>query len=142
RDVLMASLETSLSLMNTDHVDLIQLHNPLPEDQERYDIIGTLKEMQSQGLTRSMGISTTLPEIVDFLATGAFDVFQLPYSALEPDHRDVITQIAKAGAGTVIRGGIGEGAPWTDHYRRERHVQVQQRWRQANIDGIGAGIPS
>jgi aryl-alcohol dehydrogenase-like predicted oxidoreductase len=38
-----------------------------------------------------------------------FDAFQIPYSAAERDHEQVITDAAAAGAGTIVRGGVGGG---------------------------------
>jgi len=40
---------------------------------------------------------------------GVFDLFQIPYSALQRDHENVIARASKAGAGILIRGG---GRPW------------------------------
>ena len=42
---------------------------------------------------------------------GVFDVFQIPYSALERDHEGWITKAAEAGVGIVIRGGVALGEP-------------------------------
>ena len=41
---------------------------------------------------------------------GVFDVFQIPYSALQPEHEQLISDAAAAGGGTVIRGGVVKGA--------------------------------
>ena len=41
---------------------------------------------------------------------GVFDVFQIPYSAVQRDHEELITEAADAGAGTFIRGGAARGA--------------------------------
>ncbi len=40
-----------------------------------------------------------------------FDVFQIPYSALERQHENLITRAAQAGAGIIIRGGVARGEP-------------------------------
>ena len=40
-----------------------------------------------------------------------FDVFQIPYSALERQHENLITQAGQAGAGTIIRSGVARGEP-------------------------------
>ena len=42
---------------------------------------------------------------------GVFDVFQIPYSAMEREHEAIIAAAAEAGAGIVIRGGAAKGAP-------------------------------
>jgi len=40
---------------------------------------------------------------------GVFDVLQIPYSALQPEHEDTIAAAARAGMGIVIRGGVAKG---------------------------------
>jgi len=104
-------LEESLRDLGTDHVDILQLHNPTPEDVEENGCIETLQEIKAKGLTRFIGVSSVLPHLEKHLATGAYDVFQIPYSALEPEHHDIITKIAEAGGGTIIRGGVAKGEP-------------------------------
>ena len=42
---------------------------------------------------------------------GGFDVFQVPYSALERDHEGWISKSAEAGVGIIIRGGVARGEP-------------------------------
>jgi len=39
---------------------------------------------------RFVGISATLPHLLDHIATGVFDVFQIPYSAVEREHEAAI----------------------------------------------------
>lgn len=104
-------LEESLRDLGTDYVDILQLHNPTPEDVEENGCIETLQEIKAKGLTRFIGVSSVLPHLEKHLATGAYDVFQIPYSALEPEHHDIITKIAEAGGGTIIRGGVAKGEP-------------------------------
>ena len=38
-----------------------------------------------------------------------FDAFQIPYSALNREHEEWITNAHVAGAGTIIRGGVSKG---------------------------------
>ena len=60
---------------------------------------------------RWIGISTTLPHLPTYLEWGVFDIFQIPYSALERDHEGWITKAAEAGIGIAIRGGVAMGEP-------------------------------
>ena len=63
---------------------------------------------------------------------GVFDVFQIPYSAVEREHETAIAAASAAGAGIVIRGGAAKGAPATD-----KHTGLQwERWRQARLDEV------
>jgi aryl-alcohol dehydrogenase-like predicted oxidoreductase len=65
-------------------------------------------EARQQGF---VGMSGTFPNLRDHIAMGVFDVFQIPYSAVEREHEDAITRAAEAGAGIVVRGGAAKGAP-------------------------------
>ena len=51
------------------------------------------------------------PDLETFLKWDVFDVFQVPYSALEQEHEQWITKISKSNSGTIIRGGIAQGEP-------------------------------
>ena len=49
KENLFRGLHESLERMRTDHVDLMQLHNPSVEDCESGDLVSTLQEMKDQG---------------------------------------------------------------------------------------------
>ena len=107
----MQTLDNSLRRLQTSSVDIMQLHNPTVTETEEGDLIDTLLDMKKSGKVRWIGASTTLPHISTYLEWGVFDVFQIPYSALERDHEDWITRAAEAGAGIVVRGGVALGEP-------------------------------
>jgi aryl-alcohol dehydrogenase-like predicted oxidoreductase len=111
RDALIGCVEKSLQDLQVDYFDVLQLHNPTAEDVEENGCIEVLQEIKAKGLTRFLGVSSVLPHLEKHLATGVYDVFQIPYSALEPEHHDIITKIAEAGGGTIIRGGVAKGEP-------------------------------
>ena len=115
-------LHESLSRLKTDYLDLMQLHNPTVNECERGRLVAALNEMRDQGKVRWIGISTTLPHLPTFLEWGVFDTFQIPYSALERQHEEWITQVAEAGIGTVIRGGVALGEPG-------QGLGIPERWR-------------
>jgi aryl-alcohol dehydrogenase-like predicted oxidoreductase len=105
------NIADSLLKMQTDHVDLLQLHNPDPETVERMKIMDTLLDLQKAGIVRFLGCSTTLPHIKTYLEWDVFDVYQIPYSALERRHEEWITKVGEAGAGIIVRGGVARGEP-------------------------------
>ena len=115
-------LHESLSRLRTDYLDLMQLHNPTVNECERGRLVEALNEMRDQGKVRWIGISTTLPHLPTFLEWGVFDTFQIPYSALERQHEEWIAQVAEAGIGTVIRGGVALGEPG-------QGLGIPERWR-------------
>lgn len=111
RENLLRNIDESLVRMKTDHVDLLQLHNPSVEETEQGDLVQVLKDIQAAGKTRFIGISSTHPHIETYIGWDVFDTFQIPYSALERAHEDAISQASGAGAGIIIRGGVARGEP-------------------------------
>jgi aryl-alcohol dehydrogenase-like predicted oxidoreductase len=110
-----ANVEQSLRRLRTDRLDLVQVHmSPSKATLEREHTVETLQELQAEGKLRFIGMSGILPDLPDHIAMGVFDVFQIPYSAVQRDHEELITKAADAGAGTLIRGGAARGAASED----------------------------
>ena len=132
RDNLMRNIHGSLERMKTDHVDLLQLHNPTVDDVRAGGLVEVLQEIRSRGLTRSVGCSSTNPHLAEFVRMGVFDAFQIPYSCLEPAHHDEIALAGEAGAGVIIRGGIARGGPESDTPRE----WLSNTWKKAGLDEL------
>jgi aryl-alcohol dehydrogenase-like predicted oxidoreductase len=111
RENLLRNIADSLLKMRTDHVDLLQLHNPDVETSEKFKVVDVLQELKRAGAIRFLGCSSTSPHLRTYIGWGVFDVFQIPYSALERQHENLITEAAKSGAGIIIRGGVARGEP-------------------------------
>jgi aryl-alcohol dehydrogenase-like predicted oxidoreductase len=106
-----AGVEQSLRRLQTDYLDVVQFHaSPNAETLRTEGALEALIDLQRQGKVRFLGMSGTLPNLPEQIAMGVFDVFQIPYSAAQREHEDLITAAAQSGAGTVIRGGIAKGA--------------------------------
>jgi aryl-alcohol dehydrogenase-like predicted oxidoreductase len=136
REHLLGNIDDSLAKMRTDHVDLLQLHNPSVEQAEENKLVDTLREIQSTGKTRLIGVSATSPHLATYIEWNVFDAFQIPYSALERRHENLITKAHKAGAGTIIRGGVARGEPGQGLGSGDRWAT----WDRARLDELlGAG---
>jgi aryl-alcohol dehydrogenase-like predicted oxidoreductase len=106
-----AGVEQSLQRMRTTYLDVVQFHaSPSRATLEEQGALDALLDLKRQGKVRFIGMSGTLPNLPEQIAMGVFDVFQIPYSAVQSEHEDLISQAAAAGAGTVIRGGAAKGA--------------------------------
>ena len=124
RENIRAGVEQSLRRLRTDHVDLVQFHiSPSPEVLAEHDAVAELLSLRDEGKIRFLGISGTLPNLPAQIAMGAFDAFQIPYSALEREHEPAITSAARAGGGTIIRGGVARGV-------REPHPDFPEPYRR------------
>lgn len=149
-----AGVEQSLSVMKTDHLDIVQFHgSPSRAELEEHGGLQALQDLQQEGKVRFLGMSGTLPHLPDQIAMGVFDEFQIPYSALQREHENLITAAAEAGAGTFIRGGAAKGAPSEDKAwdlgRPARpggpagpfaDGSAERFWDAANLDELAEGI--
>ena len=134
KENIVAGVEQSLKRLNTDHLDLLQVHmTPARAVLEENGTVEAMQELQAQGKIRFLGMSGTIPNIDDHIAMGVFDVFQIPYSAIQREHEDVITQAAEAGAGIIIRGGAGRGAASSDERGQEKNPALRSTWDKAEM---------
>src|SRR6202011_6205060 len=131
RDSVVAGVEQSLVRMKTDHLDVVQFHaSPSRQTLEQDGALEALLELREAGKVRFIGMSGTLPHLIDHIAMGVFDVFQVPYSAVERVHEAAIATAAQKGAGIITRGGAAKGAP-----TEGKQAGLQwERWRRAHLD--------
>jgi aryl-alcohol dehydrogenase-like predicted oxidoreductase len=141
-----AGIEQSLRRLNTDRLDLVQVHmSPSRARMEADDTVETLQALHDEGKVRFIGMSGILPNLPDHIAMGVFDVFQIPYSAVQREHEDLITAAAKTGAGTLIRGGAARGAPAQDKDWQRGPLGLaegegQRRWESSGVDDLLDGM--
>ncbi len=136
RDHLLGNIDDSLAKLGTDHVELLQLHNPSVELAEEHKLVDTLREIQASGKATFIGASSTSPHLGSYVDWGVFDAFQIPYSALERRHENLITKAHEAGAGTIVRGGVARGEPGEGLGAADRWTT----WERAKLDELlGAG---
>jgi aryl-alcohol dehydrogenase-like predicted oxidoreductase len=149
RENVRAGVEQSLQRMKTDHLDVVQFHhNPSLAELDAHDAVGELEDLRAEGKVRFIGVSGTHPNLNDQIAMGVFDVFQIPYSALEREHEDAISAAADTGAGVVVRGGVARGIPdpgapnyerMSEDYRAMlKHRKA--RLEQTNLDDLLDGV--
>jgi aryl-alcohol dehydrogenase-like predicted oxidoreductase len=137
-----AGVEQSLRRLQTDHLDLVQVH--MSPSREQLESDGTLEEMvnlRDEGKVRFLGISGIKPNLADHIAMGVFDVFQIPYSALQRGHEGLISQAAQSGAGVLIRGGVARGTAsedkaWSVRPLSGGDVPAEATWQAARLDEL------
>ena len=140
-----ADVEQSLRRLRTDRLDLVQVHmSPSVEQLRDNQTVETLQELQKEGKVRFIGMSGILPNLPGQIAMDVFDAFQIPYSAVQRDHEELITAAAATGAGTLIRGGAARGAPSEDKSWRTGPLSQpaglgQRNWAASGIGDLLAG---
>lgn len=137
-------VENSLRLLKTDHLDLVQFHRSLTREEfEQEGALQELLKLRDEGKVRFVGVSGTLPNLIEQIEMGVFDAFQIPYSALQREHEDAIAMALEHGAGTIIRGGVARGAPtdWDNRfYYMVSKETMKDRWETAKLDELLDGM--
>jgi aryl-alcohol dehydrogenase-like predicted oxidoreductase len=135
-------VENSLRRMKTDYLDLVQFHRSITRREfEQHGALEAALALKKEGKVRAIGVSGTLPNLVEQIEMGVFDAFQIPYSALQREHEAVITRASAAGAGIIIRGGVARGAPadWRRTYYMLPGTALRDRWQNARLDDLLGG---
>ena len=133
RENLFRGLHESLKRLNTDYIDLMQLHNATVDDVDQGGLIDLLEEMREQGKVNWIGSSSISPSIETFIKRGDFDEYQIPYSGLDRDHEQIISDASASGAGTVIRGGVQQGEPGPNSRGR---LDKWEQFESAQLDDL------
>jgi aryl-alcohol dehydrogenase-like predicted oxidoreductase len=151
------ALEESLRRLNTDYVDLYQLHNPRMETILRDDLFAELDRLRDQGKIRAYGAALG-PAIGgtehgdEVLRARPMASLQIIYNLLEQDPGRRFFPIARErGAGIIVRvphsSGLLEGKytlettfPATDHRsHRPREWLVEGLQKLERLDFLTAG---
>jgi aryl-alcohol dehydrogenase-like predicted oxidoreductase len=143
-----ADVEQSLRRLRTDRLDLVQVHmSPSRATLEENGTVETLRGLREEGKIRFIGMSGILPDLPDHIAMNVFGAFQIPYSAVQRDHENLITAAAQQGAGTLIRGGAARGAAseeksWRNGPLTQEPGVGRRNWDTSGIEDLlhAAGI--
>jgi myo-inositol catabolism protein IolS len=101
--------EQSLQRLQTDYIDLYQLHR-IPHAWAMPVVMTTLAELQQAGKIRWYGISTNDREAIDQLRTlGPLHVLQVGYNLLEREADALLNWALDEQIGTLIRVPLAKG---------------------------------
>ncbi|HEX2951126.1 MAG TPA: aldo/keto reductase [Armatimonadota bacterium] len=111
-DDLFKHLETSLRNLRTDHVDILQLHNPPTlAGPEHGDLYSAMLKAREKGMVRFIGITNHRLDIArQAAASGWYDTVQFPLSAISSDDDLVlIDDCRKHNIGLIAMKGLCGG---------------------------------
>jgi aryl-alcohol dehydrogenase-like predicted oxidoreductase len=152
---LIRAVEDSLRRLQTDHIDLYQIHRPSPET-DIEETLSALTDLMREGKVRVIG-SSTFPasEIVEAQwvaerrGLARFRTEQPPYSILNRSiEREILPVCQKYGMGTLVwsplakgmlTGRYRKGQPLPDSLRVKRFPQ--QMSDERNLDAVERLIP-
>jgi aryl-alcohol dehydrogenase-like predicted oxidoreductase len=141
---IMQQVEASLKRLQTDHIDLYQLHRPDP-DTPMDEQLSALTDLVRQGKVRYLGTSTfpscSLSESLWVSETHNFERFvceQPPYNILCRRIEDDILPFCRKHGFAVIPWSPLAGGWLTGKYRRDEEAPADSRARQHGWD-LGSG---
>ena len=110
RNHLLTALESSLRRLNTDYVDLFQLHGGMLEDPID-EIIGTFELLQQQGKIRYYGISSIRPEVIrEYVRRSSIASVMMQYCLLDRrPEEELLDLLQENRIGVLARGSLAKG---------------------------------
>ncbi|MFP3321971.1 aldo/keto reductase [Planococcus sp. SIMBA_160] len=99
----------SLRRLNTDYLDLYQLHGGMISDDSE-ETIEAFEELKQEGLIRAYGISSIRPNVIRrFLNNSEIASIMMQYSLLDRRPEEFLPEIGQAGRSVVARGSLAKG---------------------------------
>ncbi len=129
------ALECSLQRLQTDYVDLYQLHSPgrpFLLSNAFGDALETLEKLKAQGKLRFYGIATEIPEEAPFcLSAPGISSIQLGFGLLDLEALDCGTLAAAEARGlAVIARGCFGGGLLKDGHDELQLAKLTPKWRR------------
>ena len=110
KDYILSSIDKSLQRLQTDHIDLYQLHGGTIEDPID-DTIEAFELLQQQGKIRYYGISSIRPNVIrEYVKRSSIVSVMMQYSLLDRRPEETCLDLLSAtNIGVLSRGGLAQG---------------------------------
>ena len=99
-------IDRSLQRLNTDCIDIMQLHSPSYDDVAFGDGLEGLKKAQKAGKVRFISLSADGDAARKAIEIGEYDTLQLTYNVFQQGPADVIAAAREKDMGIIIKGPI------------------------------------
>jgi len=128
-------IDRSLQRLQTDRVDLLQLHSCTEEHLRQGDVIGVIQRARDAGKTRFIGYSGDGPSALYAVQSGIFDTLQISVSIADQEALDLVLPTARAkGIGVIAKRPIAN-AIWKESSKPAEYYQPYwERLRQLDYD--------
>jgi aryl-alcohol dehydrogenase-like predicted oxidoreductase len=129
-------VEQSLTRLQTDYIDLYQIHQYDPDTVRKYGILATLEKLRDEGRIRHAGASIYGVEHARDIAAGGsvLETVQESFNVVALAHEQIIAESAAANLGVIIREPLGNGlisgkytekSTWDERDNRTRRERRQ-----------------
>ena len=110
REVISESIDRSLRLLKTDHLDIMQLHSCDLDILERGEAIEAVTRARDEGKTRFIGYSGDNDAALWAARSGIFDTLQTSFNLVDQNARRELLGTAHAnGMGIIVKRPLGNG---------------------------------
>ncbi|MBE8714491.1 aldo/keto reductase [Sphingobacterium hungaricum] len=109
KSYILQAVEDSLKRLNTDYIDLYQLHGGTIEDPID-EIIEAFETLKSQGKIREYGISSIRPNVIkEYLSKSKLTSIMMQYSLLDRRPEEYFELIDQHHVSVISRGAVAQG---------------------------------
>lgn len=115
-------VHNSLLRLQTDYIDLYQLHGGMITDNAE-ETIDAFESLKKEGLIRAYGISSIRPNVIQrYLADSNILSIMMQYSLLDRRPEEFLEEIGKSGRSVVTRGTLARGLLTNDGINRAKNA--------------------
>jgi aryl-alcohol dehydrogenase-like predicted oxidoreductase len=109
-DATVRFIDQSLQRLQTDYIDLLQIHSASMEVLERGETLGAMEEARRAGKVRHLGMTGGAAECERALEIGGYETVQFPYNLLNISAENrLFDLIREKNAGAILMRGIAGG---------------------------------
>ncbi len=140
KSYIMEQVHNSLQRLQTDYIDVYQLHGGMITDnsEETIDAFETLKK---EGLIRAYGISSIRPNVIKrFLANSDIASIMMQYSLLDRRPEEFLDSIGAAGRSIVTRGTLARGLLTNSGLERLRDGKGYLTYQSDELKAVLEGL--
>lgn len=114
---ILKSVQDSLKRLQTDYIDIYQLHGGTIEDNFE-EIVDTFEQLKKEGYIREYGISSIRPNVfVPFSKTNAVSNM-MQYNMLDRSAEEYFNVLAENGVSILTRGTVAKGLLTNDYAKK------------------------
>lgn len=114
---IVASVHESLDALQTDFIDIMQIHSASAEVIRQGEVAEVLQQLQAEGIIRFIGVTVYGEEAaLAAIRAGTYDCVQIAYSVLDRQpETQILPEAMSSGVGVVARSVLLKGALTSRH---------------------------
>lgn len=132
-----SAIEPSLRRLQTDHLDVLLVHNPPAEllDGRRCDLYEELGRLRSEGKIRAYGVSIdSAVEMRTVMESTGSQVLEVLFNLFSQDCASAFPLAAERGVGLIAKVPLDSGWLSGKYRAGSRFDGIRERWSEAQIE--------